>query len=170
MDRASKDAILAILSVIREMASTKRGGADHRGSDWLQRIFMRLCSTAEMLNWRCCWEGKIAGPQETAGIFVFGEQFLFFRAESGQGVNLGPSRTKGFLVTAAGGDVVSHNNDGGTGAAAALVWEAEEGRDDATPAIAAPPPRPEGQVVGLAIFQNSPSAPSPPSNSGGEAR
>ncbi len=115
MDRASKDAVPAIPSFIGEMAWKKREGADHRGSDWLLRILMGLCRMAEMLDWRCCWEGKVDGPKETAGIFVFGGILLFFRAKSRQGVNIGPSQKNGFLVTAARGDVVPYNDDGGTG-------------------------------------------------------
>ncbi len=139
MDRASKDAIPAILFVIGERASTKKGGADHRGRNWLLCILMGLCSMAEMLDWRCCWEGKVAGPKETVRIMVFRGLLLFFCAESWRGVNLGPSQTNGFLVAAAGGNVVPHNNDGGT-RAAAIVWEVEEGRDDAALVIVAPPP------------------------------
>jgi hypothetical protein len=141
MDRVSKDAIPAIPSIIGETASTKRGGADHRGSNWLLCILMGLCSTTEMLNWCCCWEGKVEGPKETFGIFVFGGLLLFFRTESGQGVNIGQSQKNGFLVAAAGGNVVPHNNDGET-RAAAIVWEADEGKDDSLPANAAPPPPP----------------------------
>jgi hypothetical protein len=161
MDRASKDAIPAIPSVIGETASTKRGGADHRESNWLQCILMGLCITAEMLDWCCCWEGKVAGPEETTGIFIFGGLLLFFHPESGQEVNLGPSRMNSFLVAAAGGNVVPHNDDWG-GRAAAIVCKAEEEGDDAAPTITAPPPLHGDQVVGPAHHKNSPY---PPSNS-----
>ncbi len=63
MYRVSKDAIPAIPSVIGETALMQRGGADHRGSNWLLRILMGLCSTAEMLDQHCCWECKVAWPK-----------------------------------------------------------------------------------------------------------
>jgi hypothetical protein len=155
MDRASKDAIPAIPSVIGETASTKRGGADHRESNWLLRILMGLCSMAEMLDRRCCCEGKVSGPKETVGIFVFGGLLLFFREESRQGVNQpGPSRTNGFLFAAAGGNVVPHNDDGGT-RAAAIVWEAKEGGDDAAPMIPAPPPLMEDELLTSLVAKTS---------------